>query len=110
MAELRTASHGKLHIGKRLTLSTLNNSESIWPPPFSIGVYQNEEPAPEGQRDKEISLSQFISSLFDGVWQLLPGDFEGVLLAAPRSWGLLLPKGASEVFSKYTGCNGSLTN
>jgi hypothetical protein len=46
---------------------TLNSSESIWPPPFSIGVNRNEEPSPEGQRDKEIPLSQFISSLFDGV-------------------------------------------
>ena len=63
---------------------TLNSSESIWPPPFSTGVYQNEEPAPEGQRDKEISLSQFISSLFDGVGQLLPGDFAGLLMSRPR--------------------------
>ena len=31
----------------------LNNSESIWPTPFSTGVYQNEEPSPEGQRDKK---------------------------------------------------------
>ena len=54
---------------------TLYCSESIWPPPFSTGVFQNEEPALEGQGDKEISLSQFISSLFNGVGQLLPGDF-----------------------------------
>ena len=33
--------------------------------PFSTGVYQNEEPSPEGQRDKDISLSQFILSMFD---------------------------------------------
>ena len=46
---------------------SLNSFKSIWPPPFSTGVYQNEEPAPEGQRDKEISLSHFISSLFIGV-------------------------------------------
>ena len=36
---------------------TLYTSESIWPPPFSTGVYKNEEPSPEGQRDKEIPLS-----------------------------------------------------
>jgi len=63
---------------------TLSSSVSIWPPPFSTGVYQNEEPAPEGQRDKEISLSQFISSLFNGVGQLLPGDFAGLLMSRPR--------------------------
>ena len=56
-------------------------SESIWPTPFSTGVYQNEEPSPEGKRYKDISLSQFISSLFDGVGQLLPGDFEGLSCA-----------------------------
>ena len=67
-----------------LTINTLNSSESIWPTPFSTGVYQNEEPALEGQRDKEIFLSQFISSLFDGVGQLLPGDFAGLLMC--RSW------------------------
>ena len=64
--------------------ATLNSSESIWPPPFRTGVYQNEEPAPEGQRDKEIFLSQFILSLFDGVGQLLPGDFAGLLMSRPR--------------------------
>ena len=62
----------------------LNSSMSIWLPPFSTGVYQNEEPAPEGQRDKEISLSQFISSLFNGVGQLLPGDFPGLLISRQR--------------------------
>ena len=36
---------------------TLNSSESIWPPPFSTGVLKNEEPPPEGQGDKESSLS-----------------------------------------------------
>ena len=41
----------------------LNSSESIWPTPFSTGVYQNEESSPEEQRDKEMSLSQFILSL-----------------------------------------------
>ena len=65
-------------------LNTLNSSESIWPPPVSTGVYRNEEPSPEGQRDKEISLSQFISSLFEGVGQLLPGDFAGLLMCRPR--------------------------
>ena len=65
--------------------NTLNNSESIWPPPFSIGVYQNEEPAPERQRDKENSLSQFKSSLFKGVGQLLPGEFAGLLMSRPGS-------------------------
>ena len=63
---------------------TLNSSESIWPTPFSTGVYQNEEPSLEGKRDKEIFLSQFISSLFDGVGQLLPGDFAGLLMCRPR--------------------------
>ena len=63
---------------------TLDSSESIWPPQFSTGVYQNEEPAPEGQRNKEISLFQFVSSLFDGVGQLLPEDFEGLLISRPR--------------------------
>ena len=29
-------------------------------------------------------LSQFISSLFDGVGQLLPGDFAGLLMSRPR--------------------------
>ena len=64
--------------------STLYTSESIWPPPFSTGVYRNEEPSPEGQRDKEIPLSQFILSLFEGVGQLLPGDFAGLLMCRPR--------------------------
>ena len=63
---------------------TLHISKIIWPPPFSTGVCRNEEPSPEGQRDKEISLSQFISSLFEGVWQLLPGDFAGLLMSRPR--------------------------
>ena len=27
---------------------TLNSSESLWPPPFSTGVYRNGEPPPEG--------------------------------------------------------------
>jgi hypothetical protein len=67
-----------------LQLPTLNSSESLWPPPFSTGVYRNEEPSPEGQRDKEIPLSQFISSLFEGVGQLLPGDFAGLLMCRPR--------------------------
>ena len=59
-----------------------------------------------GQRDKEISLSQFILSLFDGVGQLLPGDFAGLLMCRPR----LLAAGDSccqkvlQRFSwKYTG-------
>ena len=81
---------------------TQNISKSIWPPLFNTGVYQNEEPAPEGQRDKEISLSQFISSLFDGVGQLLPGDFAGLLMCRPGS-SQLGTKGAAEVFWKYTG-------
>ena len=63
---------------------TLSSSESIWPPPFSTGVYWNEEPPPEGQRDKEIYFSQFISSLFYGVGQLLPGSFAGLLMSRPR--------------------------
>ena len=86
---------------------TLNRSESIWPPPFSTGVYRNEEPSPDGQRDKEIPLSQFISSLFEGVGQLLPGDFEGLLMCRPRllaAWDSCCKKGAAEVFRKYTGC------
>ena len=71
--------------GLNVTFSyTLNSSESIWPPPFSTGVYQIEEPALEGKRDKEISLSQFILSLFDGVGQLLPGNFAGLLMSRPR--------------------------
>ena len=81
---------------------TLNSSESIWPPPFSTGVYQNEEPALEGQRDKEIILSQFISSLFDGVGQLLPGDFAGLLMSRPR----LLAAGDSccqKVLQRFSG-------
>ena len=45
--------------------STLNSG--IWPTPFSTGVSQNEESSPEGQRDKEISVFQFILSLFDRV-------------------------------------------
>ena len=65
-------------------LHTLHISESIWPPPFSTRVCRNEEPSPEGQRDKEISLSQFISYLFEGVGQLLPGDFAGLLMSRPR--------------------------
>ena len=63
---------------------TLHISESIWPPPFSTGVCRNEEPSPEGQRDKEISLYQFILSLFERVGQLLPGDFAGLLMSRPR--------------------------
>ena len=65
-------------------ICTLNSSESIWPTPFSIGVYWNEEPSPEGQRDIEISLCPFISSLFYGVGQLLPRDFAGLLMCRPR--------------------------
>ena len=74
-------------------LGTLNSTKSIWPPLFSTEVYWEEEPAPEGQRDKEIYFSQFISSLFDGVGQLLPGDFAGldweetVRLATQLWWG-----------------------
>ena len=59
--------------------------EYFWPPPFSTGAYRNEEPPPEKQRDKDISLSQFILSLVKGVGQLLPGDFANVLLAAGES-------------------------
>ena len=69
---------------KKYLIITLHISESIWPPPFSTGVCRNEEPSPEGQRDKEISLSQFILSLFEGVGQLLPGDFAGLLMSRPR--------------------------
>ena len=47
-------------------------------------VLKNKEPAPEGQRDKEIYFSQFILSLFDGVGKLLPGDFAGLLMSRPR--------------------------
>ena len=65
-------------------LLTLNSFESIWPPPFRTGVYWNEEPAPEGQRDKEINFSEFILSLFHGVGQLLPGYFAGLLMSRPR--------------------------
>ena len=36
------------------------------------------------QRDKDISLPYFISSVFDGVGQLLPGDFAGLLISRPR--------------------------
>ena len=92
-------------------LCTLNSSESIWPPPFSTGVYQNEEPAPEGQRDKEISLSQFISSLFDGVGQLLPGDLAGLLMRRPGSSQLGTPvakrcrRGFPEVYRVYSVSN-----
>ena len=46
-----------LKISGDLSLTTLYTSESIWPPPFSTGVYRNEEPSPECQRDKEIPLS-----------------------------------------------------
>ena len=35
-------------------------------------------------RETKKSLSQFISSLFDGVGQLLPGDFAGLLMCRPR--------------------------
>ena len=63
---------------------TLYSSESIWPPPFSTRVYRNEEPSPEWQRDKEILRSQFISSLFEGVGQLLPGYFAGLLMCRTR--------------------------
>ena len=66
-------------------LCTLNSSESIWPPPYSTGVYRNEEPSPEGQRDKEISFSQFILSLFEEVGrQLLPGNFACLPMCRPR--------------------------
>ena len=81
---------------------TLNSSERIWPPPFSTGFYRNEEPSPEGQRDKEIPLSQFISSLFEGVGQLLPGDLEGLLMCRPR----LLAAGDSccqKVLQRFSG-------
>ena len=80
----------------------LNSSESIWPPPFSTGVYRNEEPLPEGQRDKEIPPSQFILSLFEGVGQLLPGDFAGLLMCRPR----LLAAGDSccqKVLQRFSG-------
>ena len=83
-------------------LYTLNSSEGIWPPPFSTGVYRNEEPSPEGQRDKEIPLSQFISSLFEGVGQLPPGDFAGLLMCRPR----LLAAGDSccqKVLQRFSG-------
>ena len=69
---------------KNILRDTLNSSESIWPPPFSTGVYRNKEPSPEGHRDKDIPLSQFILSLFEGVGQLLPGDFAGLLMCRPR--------------------------
>ena len=61
------------------------------PPPFSTGVCRNEEPSPEGKGDKEISLSQFMSSLFKGVGQLLPGDFAGLLMSRPGSSQLGTP-------------------
>ena len=79
---------------------TLHISESIWPPPFSTGVCRNEEPSPEGQRDKEISLYQFILSLFKGVGQLLPGDFAGLLMSRPGSsqLGTLVAKMCSRGF------------
>ena len=53
-------------LGSQGPLRTLHISESIWPPPFSTGVCRNEEPSPEEQKDKEISLYQFILSLFEG--------------------------------------------
>ena len=84
------------------SFGTLNSSESIRPTPFSTGVHWNEEPSPEGQRDKEIILSQFISSLFDGVGQLLPGDFAGLLMCRPR----LLAAGDSwcqKVLQRFSG-------
>ena len=65
-----------------------------WGWPDTLGNMQG-----EAQRDKEISLSQFISTLFDGVGQLLPGDFEGLL--RPR----LLAAG--EPFAKRS-CRGFL--
>ena len=70
---------------------TLNSSESIWPPPVSTGVFRNEEPSPEVQRDKEISLGQFILSLFEGVGQLLPEDCAGLLMSRPSSSQLGTP-------------------
>ena len=76
---------------ERTTL-TLKSSESIWPTPLSTGVYWNEERAPEGQRDKEINFSLFISSLFDGVGQLLPGDLAGLLMSRPRQLGTPVAK------------------
>ena len=85
-----------------LIIYTLNSSESTWPPPFSTGVYRIEEPSPEGQRDKEIPLSQFISSLFEGVGQLLPGDFAGLLMCRPK----LLAAGDSccqKVLQRFSG-------
>ena len=86
---------------------TLNSSESIWPPPFSTGVYRNEEPSPEGQRDKEIPPSQFISSLFEGVGQLLPGNLAGLLMCRPRllaAWDSCCQKVLQRFSWKYTGC------
>ena len=59
--------------------------------PFSTGVFINEELSPEGQRDKDISLYQFILSLFKGVGQLLPGDFAGLLMSRPCSSQLGTP-------------------
>ena len=57
---------------------TLSSSESIWSPPFRTGVHRNEEPPPDRQVDKKLSLSQFILSLFEGA-RLLPGDLAGLL-------------------------------
>ena len=70
-------------------LGTLNSSERIWPPPFSTGVSRHEEPPTEEQR--EISLSQFISTLFEGVGRLLPGDIGGLLMCRPGSSQLRSP-------------------
>ena len=44
---------------------------------------------PKVQIDKWIYLSQFILSLFEGVGQLLPGDFAGLLMCRPGSLQLV---------------------
>ena len=66
----------------------------------------DEEHSPEGQRDKEISLYQFILSLFDRVERLFPGDFAGLLMCRPGSsqLGTHVAKRGRIVFVKWTGC------
>ena len=58
----------------------------------------------------EIYLSQFISSLFEGVGQLLPGNFAGLLMSRPCSsqLGTLVAKRCSRGFLevyRVRGCS-----
>ena len=81
---------------------TLNSSESIWPTPFSTGVHWNQVPSPEGQRNFSFSVD-LASVLWGGAappWRFCRSAH--VQNQAPHGWRLMLPKGAAEVFLKYT--------